>query len=119
MTIVMPGAMRSTSTRRSPAPSRTRASEGVRSINARMALRARSRVRASSACASAKRKTTVAASDHWPRRTAPAAATSIRTLMSSDPTRKADHAFRAVTDTPAANDRAKAAMAHPAMLFGA
>jgi hypothetical protein len=38
--------------------------------------------------------------------------------MSSDPTRNADHAFRAVTDTPAANDRTNAAIAHPAAPFG-
>ena len=61
-------------TRRSPAASRTSASAGVRSISARIAVRARSSVRASSVCASANRKTTAAASDHWPSTIAPAAA---------------------------------------------
>ena len=64
MTMTAPGAIASTPTRRSPAASRTSASAGVRSISARIAWRARSSVRASSACATANRKTTAAASDH-------------------------------------------------------
>ena len=93
-TMTAPCATCSTATRRSPAASRTSASAGVRSISARMAWRARSSVRASSACATANRNTTVAASDHWPSAAAPAAAISIRTLMSSEPTRSALHALR-------------------------
>ena len=64
--------------------SRTSASAGVRSISARTASRARSSVRASSVCAMANRKTTAAASFHWPSTIAPAAAISISTLMSSE-----------------------------------
>ena len=79
-TITAPGAIRSTATRRSPSASRTSASAGVRSIRARMAWRARSSVRASSACASAKRNTTAAASDHSPSMAAPVAAMTMRTL---------------------------------------
>ena len=78
------------------------ASAGVRSSSARTAVRARSSVRASSAWATANRKTTAAASDHSPRAIAPAAATSISTLMSSDRARTACQALRAVSGTPAA-----------------
>ena len=92
---------------RSPASSRTDASTGVRSISARTAVRARFNVRASSACATANRNTTAAASDHWPRAMAPAAAINISTLMSSDRTRTVRHALRMVSGTPADNDRAK------------
>ena len=106
-------AMRSTSTRRSPAASRTSASDG-RQVHQRANRAARAiqrprleRLRHARRERRPWRPRTTGRAG--PRR---AAATSIRTLMSSDPTRKADHAFRAVTDTPAASDRTKAAMAH-------
>ena len=83
------------------------ASVGVRSSSARTAVRARSSVRASSDWATANMKTTAAASDHSPRAIAPAAATSISTLMSSDRARTASQALRAVSGTPAAMAAAK------------
>ena len=110
----MPGTTCSALIRRSPAPSRTSASAGVRSISARMANRARSSVRASSAWATENRNTTVAASDHWPSQTAPAAAISMRTLMSTARARMAVAALRAVSAVPAPSDATKHAMASTA-----
>ena len=59
---------------RSPAASRTSTSVGVSAISERTAVRARSSVRASSACAKANRNTTAAPSDHWPIAIAPTTA---------------------------------------------
>ena len=51
----------------------------------------------------------MAASAHWPSPTAPAAATSISTLMSSESRRAARQALRTVSEPPAATDVAKTA----------
>jgi len=103
--MMAPGMTRSTAILRSPVSSRTSASAGARSITARTAVRAFSRVRASSARATPKRNTTDAASDHSPSSMAPATAMSMSTLMSSDRRRTACHARRRVGGTPRAMDR--------------
>ncbi len=67
------------------------------------------RARASALRASARRRTGTRPpppSDHWPSATAPAAATSMRTLMSSDRCLSAIQALRAVSGTPDAMDAA-------------
>jgi hypothetical protein len=87
-----PGSTRSMATDRSPAASRTSTSLGASSISRPMALRARSRLCASSHCAAANSVTTMAASSYSPMIIAPITAITIRTLMSSDKRRIDCHA---------------------------
>ena len=77
-----------------------------------MAWRARSRLRRSSACASAKRTTTVAASIHSPMSAAPTTATVISTNMSRRPCRADAMARRSVVAPPAATASARSATHH-------
>ena len=60
-------------------------------------------------CASANRKVTAAASDHWPMAMAPTTAMSISALMSRANRRAADHARLAQYQPPAAIDTANSA----------
>ena len=99
----------STATRTSRPSRCTSASLGASPITARMARRARSMLRDSIHCASANRKVTAAASDHWPMAMAPATAMSISALMSRANRRAADHARFAQYQPPAAIDTAKSA----------
>ena len=80
-----PTATASMGRRRSAPSRRTSASAGARSINARIAPRARSIARTSSTWASANRNTTDAPSAHSPSAIAPATATIISTWMSRRP----------------------------------